>query len=322
MNTHRMLLCCVALAGSLLAGPVRAQTMAPAPTPASSAPISQVVRLLDGSVYQGELVELVPGDHLTIRLADGTIKRFSYSEIQPPAAPALGPVPGILGGVILPPVPTVVTTPALPPPGPDDLVQLHFQASDPAAVLFSTDLTSNIHFNNPAANSDPLTQDWTMVCPRSPCDIRADRRRVYSVEGPGIIRSLPFTLPQNHAVVADATVAHHSTRTFLRLLSTVGGIAAATGLTMFILGGIEGAESTPTGTDPLSVQMAVDAQNRQRTYYIAGGVLAGAGAVMLVTGIVTSALLRTNLNFSSDGHLALRLPGKAELELAPLQVRF
>ena len=48
----------------------------------------ETVRLRDGSTFQGELVEKVPGDRVTIRLATGEIKRFAWGDIVPEAAPA------------------------------------------------------------------------------------------------------------------------------------------------------------------------------------------------------------------------------------------
>ena len=40
-----------------------------------------VVRLKSGAVYQGVLVESVPGDHVTIQLADGNVKRFGSGAV-------------------------------------------------------------------------------------------------------------------------------------------------------------------------------------------------------------------------------------------------
>ena len=41
----------------------------------------RIVRLPNGSIYRGELVELVPDDHITIRLATGAVKRFDWASI-------------------------------------------------------------------------------------------------------------------------------------------------------------------------------------------------------------------------------------------------
>jgi hypothetical protein len=39
------------------------------------------VRLKDGSLFQGVLVEQAPGDHITIQLADGTVRKFAAADV-------------------------------------------------------------------------------------------------------------------------------------------------------------------------------------------------------------------------------------------------
>jgi hypothetical protein len=208
----------------------------------------------------------------------------------------------------------------LPPPAPEDLVQLHFQADDPAAVLFATRASGNIRFNNPGSNFDPLFQDWNMLCPRAPCDVKADRRQVYSIQGPWIIRSLPFTLPQGNSVTLDAKVAHQGTRTFFNWMSLVGGLAASGGLGLIIAGAAQ--DTTAIGTDPTSMVMPQNAQQKQQTDYIAGGAMLGGGLLLMASMIIASAYTRTSINFTADGHVALRLPGRSQLDLNSMQVRY
>src|SRR5580704_2020131 len=47
----------------------------------------------DGAEYRGDLVESVPGDHLTLKLATGDVKRFAWADVtnvthDPPVPPA------------------------------------------------------------------------------------------------------------------------------------------------------------------------------------------------------------------------------------------
>jgi len=186
--------------------------------------------------------------------------------------------------------------------------------------LYSTRINGDIHWNRPDSGFDPLNSEWTMVCPRAPCDITADRRLLYGIEGPGIIRSLPFTLPQGHLLNADVRVAHLGTRTLFRWMSVLGGISAVTGTVLLTLGAVESSMNTGMGTG--SVQQQLDAQSQQQNYFISGGVLLGGGALLLISGIIASVYTRTSVNVQSDGRLALNLPGKATLDLTPLQVRF
>lgn len=311
MKLTLLVLCCTAVVGGASSLDARAQSQP------GSVQLPQIVRLVDGSIYQGDLVELVPSDHLTLRLATGEIKRFTWSEIQHSALPGAAAVQSLSGS--LPGLSSSMPAP-LGPQSAADTVQLHFRADDPQAVLFSIRATGGIHFNSPGMNFDPLFSDWTMVCPRAPCDVTADRRLIYEVQGPLVVRSLPFTLPQGPGVTVDAQVAHQGTRTFFTLASVLGGAAAVAGMVLLTVGGVQ--DTTAFGIDPMATQKQQDALDRQHRYFIAGGVLMGGGALLLITGIVGSIFTRTAIKFHSDGQLALRLPGKAVLDLAALRVRF
>ncbi|HSQ63836.1 MAG TPA: hypothetical protein VLM85_11505, partial [Polyangiaceae bacterium] len=45
------------------------------------------VTLVDGTVMQGELVEKVPGDHVTIKLATGEVRTIQWRALAPQAPP-------------------------------------------------------------------------------------------------------------------------------------------------------------------------------------------------------------------------------------------
>ena len=90
--------------------------------------LREVVTLVDGSTYQGELVEKVPGDHVTLQLATGEIKRFEWSQLAsaidesatgsaPESAPARPHDPASPPEPEFPPEPA----PPLPPEPPADL---------------------------------------------------------------------------------------------------------------------------------------------------------------------------------------------------------
>lgn len=65
--------------------------------PAVCADDALTVVLKNGASYHGELVERVPGDHVTLRLATGDIKTFAWSEVasapSSAASPPTSPVP-------------------------------------------------------------------------------------------------------------------------------------------------------------------------------------------------------------------------------------
>ncbi len=52
-----------------------------APSLAQSQTTTRIVQLLDGSTFRGELVELVAGDHVTIRLPTGELRRFALADV-------------------------------------------------------------------------------------------------------------------------------------------------------------------------------------------------------------------------------------------------
>lgn len=86
----------------------------------ASAAVTEAVTLTDGSMYQGELVEKVPGDHLTLRLATGEIKRFDWPEIASISGDAIHPT--WTGSEAAPPPPPPAPQPPTgPPPGPTAL---------------------------------------------------------------------------------------------------------------------------------------------------------------------------------------------------------
>ena len=51
----------------------------------------RIVTLSDGALYRGELIELVPNDHITIRLATGEVKRFEWATISDVSTPVVSP---------------------------------------------------------------------------------------------------------------------------------------------------------------------------------------------------------------------------------------
>jgi hypothetical protein len=69
----------VALAGALPVSSAFAQDQTAAAAPAMPA---DVVKLKDGSMYRGAIMELVAGDHVDLRLASGELKRFAMSDVK------------------------------------------------------------------------------------------------------------------------------------------------------------------------------------------------------------------------------------------------
>ncbi|MBX3187520.1 MAG: hypothetical protein KF819_10920 [Labilithrix sp.] len=83
----RRLIIGVALGLTLIARPTIAYAEDDAARPPEEGG-DEVVELSSGDRYRGALIERVVGDHVTIRLATGDIKRFSWSEVRSVGAAA------------------------------------------------------------------------------------------------------------------------------------------------------------------------------------------------------------------------------------------
>ena len=57
------------------------------PGPQSGITSERLVLLPDGALYRGIVLEYEPGDHVALRMHDGTIKRFTWREIKQAMAP-------------------------------------------------------------------------------------------------------------------------------------------------------------------------------------------------------------------------------------------
>jgi hypothetical protein len=121
---------------------------------------SLVVQTKAGATYRGELVERVPGDHITLKLATGEIKRFSWNEIEVPApvptsaVPAKTPVAPAASATTAPVTPAQATaTGTVHIKAPEALYLERYDGSSTAEVRLITVDVSH----------------WQVVC-QSPCD--------------------------------------------------------------------------------------------------------------------------------------------------------
>lgn len=67
----------------------------PQPSGAATSSLERVLLLKDGSIYRGEVVELVPREYIVLKLHSGAEKRFAWSSIERqtvPGSPATEPV--------------------------------------------------------------------------------------------------------------------------------------------------------------------------------------------------------------------------------------
>lgn len=170
----------------------------------------ETVHLTNGNVFSGELVEKIPGDHLTIKLATGEIRKIEWSEIAPQSA-AIAPNA---------PVPQVVVAPMPTPP------------VRPAHVRFESDAKGALLVRVDRPGALPYGETETPVC-YAPCAADVDANARYYVHGVYISTSARFAIREGESV--------------LSVRAGSSGVAAAGGtlLTVGILSTITGAIATP-----------------------------------------------------------------------------
>jgi hypothetical protein len=117
-------------------------------------------------VYQGELIESIPGDLTTIRLLTGEIRRFNASEMavtNPSASAQL----------------TLTFPRSLPEYTGADAVRIHIETTKPGST-----------FLQQAAEGGP-SLGWNRLC-AAPCDLAVDPSRIYRIGGERIVDSDEF----------------------------------------------------------------------------------------------------------------------------------
>jgi hypothetical protein len=175
------------------------------------------VTLRNGAIYSGEIVEKVPGDHETLKLATGEVKRFEWADIVP-AAPPAPPAPPP------PPPPVAVPTPAAPPAR---QVRVRLDADNVNTQLEAyggVDLVAD-------GNGRVYEQEEGIPVCTAPCDKPLTGGR-YRVNGPGIVPSGWFDLPVN----ADSVVLHAKTSS--QVAMTLGVLMTATSVGVGVGGGV------------------------------------------------------------------------------------
>jgi hypothetical protein len=157
----------------------------------------------DGAVYQGVLVEQIPGDHVSIQTADGRIRSFAAADVT--TVRPLGP-----------------RNPA--PPGGGRGVMVDLVSADPAARLWQMSVSGGA----PAVNPE--------MC-GLPCGLRVPAG-TYVVAGNGVLPSDPFELRESAGRVRiKADTVTHDRRTVGIGLAAGGGITAGSlSLPLWLLG--------------------------------------------------------------------------------------
>jgi hypothetical protein len=200
----------------------------------------------DGSTYQGELVENVVGDHVTIKLADGQVRRFAAADVRAQTAPFVNVEPFVMP--VMPRAPVTYDGP--------DAVRVHVENDDGGSGTLYMESQSG----------------WVPAC-TMPCTTALDPKVQYKLHG-----SDPFLFPRrpNLDLVAD-----YSKR---RGFHTAGAWLLAPGILALLAGpltmGIGAGMNAQDALGPVSQQ-----GGGQTAVYV-GAVIGGAGLLLTVLGAV------------------------------------
>jgi hypothetical protein len=152
---------------------------APGPAPAKAASDPDVLYLRDGGMFRGRATEIVPGSHVTLRLASGETKRFSWGEVDRV----------IVAAPSVPPPPTAGARRDDGPPMVGPRARVHI-ASDKPVILY----------RKPAG-----TNAWTLAC-TSPCGVELPLGDTYYLTGSRIGKSKELKLKASPGGEVELTV--------------------------------------------------------------------------------------------------------------------
>ena len=185
--------------------------------------------------------------------------------------------------------------PAPAPPPANLNTTLHLESNDREATLFQN--TGSSAFVGYAYRGAFVGQIdfWNRVC-RAPCDQPVDSNGSYSIRGNGIVPSAPFTLPTG-PVRVNVQAGHVGPRIGGLMLTALGGGTLLSGGLLLAFGSLFSELDSGSGS-----------AFNSRSYYIAGGVLLGAGAAALAGGIVLLVKSRTRVQINGEPTAQLHLP--------------
>ncbi len=203
------------------------------------------VTLADGTVMQGELVEKVPGDHITLKLATGEIRTIRWSALAPQMQT---------------PPPQVTIQQPQQPQGP--LTHVTIDGDAPGISLMRVMGFGFVQYGS----STGSFASYQTVCV-APCQADIDGTAMYQIAGDGITPSATFSVPQGptHLHVHGGSLGARLGGVWL----VVGGITLA--VTGGIFAGTFAAISTP-GQDNTG-------------WIVGGLITAGVGVIMTAFGI-------------------------------------
>jgi hypothetical protein len=230
--------------------PVPPRAPAPAATPGEAGAATRTFTLKDGSIFSGELVELVPNDHVTLKLATGEVRRISWSDLAPAKA-AESPAPA-------PPAPP---PPPASPPAPEGAVSLTLTSKDARVALYRD-----------------TGADWALVC-NVPCDTKLDPRARYRIGGRGVTSTDTFhVVPSAPPLALDVKPGSKGAKIAGWITFGVGGATALTGA--LLLATAPSSYDAPLAFGGRGATETIDPGSTQRNVGIGAMVVGGVAAIV------------------------------------------
>lgn len=235
----------------------------------------------DGGMFRGEIVERVPNDHITIKLATGETKRIEWKDVERDS----------LGTPTLP-APEAATT--------ADAADVSVTPTTPIGKGRVTLRGSGVRLERLARTAEGYgtkVSGYDIIC-IAPCDAVVTPGGGYRVSGEGLRSSKHFEIGQGaHSI--DAELGSNLRTGGALVFTALGGSA------MF-LGGVFAAVGTRTATDYGS-GTGKTTTHEDTTWRDTGLVLLGIGAVSLVVGLVLFANNANSVKLD-DREVATRKP--------------
>jgi hypothetical protein len=252
--------------------PVPYGQTSPAPAPTTTvriAPGSDVIRMKNGGILRGTIIDAIPNAQARIQLATGEIATVPWQEIDriEHAGEQPQPRPG-------PTAPSGPPAPPAPPPRPGGTIFVHIDGPEEARLQQYSDADGS----------------WSTVC-SVPCDQPLPAGADYRITGGGIKQSAAFNLRGQNGDRNVVTVNAASKAWFVVgvVAIPVGGLVGFVGLLVGLAGSLASSVNSSVG----------DSQGTRASDAVAatGWTMFGIGAASLVAGIVLVASnVKTSVN--------------------------
>lgn len=244
----------------------------------------ETISLKDGSVYRGELVEKIPGDHLTLKLATGEIKSFRWADLVVDNRQA-----PIAGGQVV-----------------------EMTSDKPGTDLY--------RYEGAPTSYGIVLETYQRIC-STPCKTAVDPTARYFVAGDGVTPSDRFSLrPRPGPIHLRVAAGSASQRGWGWTTASLGTTALVVGLTLFIVGKVvepDPNDSKYKGSGAANFANDVDTADKWKrvSYWTIGG-----GALFLGLGITLIATSGTDVVDDSGPIAKIKLPGR--MTVTPGGVQF